>query len=308
MKHWTESELNYLRQNSSLPDREIAGQLGRTKSSVQHARTYHNIPGKKRRPIKQREIDFVTENTDKMSDSELGEALGRSPQMICRIRCKTSLRRYYRFSSEEIVWLIKNYPELGTRACAKSLKRPYDSVRQKIYELRKTNSDLYWEPSLNLEKIELAYLAGIIDGEGSFHAGLAWSSGRPNIGCTLNISNTSPELKLWLKERLNSAKFRVSFSSNLPCYRCDIRPPYLQKLIETVLPYLVIKKNQAKSMLHYLRLRERHRRDSVSKEEILLIREIRKLNFHHKEGSKTYQQYFIQERRIDEYLEFLEGR
>lgn len=103
-----------------------------------------------------------------------------------------------------------------------------------------------------ISAIELAYLAGIIDGEG--HIGIAGSkkpSNRIDWVLRLSISNTSEELMDWLDETFGhivTTKYkRLHRRAHVMVWRTSGRQT--QEILRLVLPYLRIKREQAELAL-----------------------------------------------------------
>jgi len=146
------------------------------------------------------------------------------------------------------------------------------------------------------DPIALAYLAGIIDGEGCFHICILSKNGKDGYvndhyrGC-LKVSNTDKALIEWLLtnfEGTNSATTRYTSSRKFEreIYDWIVTGFRLLDLCEQVLPYLVIKKKHCENMIKfkrtYPRTREGRGKRTLTKE-ILDIRhdclvESRKLN------------------------------
>lgn len=101
---------------------------------------------------------------------------------------------------------------------------------------------------------ELAYLAGIIDGEGSFslkrrrdQSGM-WPS-------QLCVGNTDMRLMDWLKSHFGG-NFSIETRPNpkhKPVGRWTASAKDIAPIVQAVLPYLVIKKSQAELILAYRR-------------------------------------------------------
>src|SRR3990167_3625091 len=97
---------------------------------------------------------------------------------------------------------------------------------------------------------ELAYLAGIIDGEGHITIELGGVKTRPNhqvIACSVN---TAPSLILWLREHFGGIIYTQHHenieSRRRHCYRWVMHTDLQDKLLPQLLPYLLIKSEQAK--------------------------------------------------------------
>ena len=121
-------------------------------------------------------------------------------------------------------------------------------------------------------KTDWAYMAGIMDGEGSFcisKVTLYSKSGKPYLGydCKVMVANTSEVLIKWLVEKFGG-KYRIgvneaskqakawgSKSIIRPCYRWTMEGYRNQEqFLLAVLPYLVIKREQAKVALEWTRM------------------------------------------------------
>ncbi len=87
----------------------------------------------------------------------------------------------------------------------------------------------------------LAYLAGIVDGEGCL---LIYRKrdkrNTRHFRCILKVSNTSMRLISWLTSHLGGT-FATVTSANLPVYHWAIEGPALKMLLEQLVPHLVIK-------------------------------------------------------------------
>lgn len=121
-------------------------------------------------------------------------------------------------------------------------------------------------------KTDWAYMAGIMDGEGSFcisKVTLHSKSGKPYFGydCKVMVANTSEVLIKWLVGKFGG-KYRVgvneaskqaqawgSKKTIRPCYRWTMEGYRNQELfLLAVIPYLVIKRAQAIVALEWTRM------------------------------------------------------
>jgi len=115
---------------------------------------------------------------------------------------------------------------------------------------------------------KLAYMAGIIDGEGCISINAVQNSKKHptiNYKVRLMISSTSYDLGEWLVENFGghcyeknvySQKHAKGFTWVLYCSQAG-------RVIEAVLPYLVIKRNQAELVVAYRKLQENSTRTYV---------------------------------------------
>lgn len=141
---------------------------------------------------------------------------------------------------------------------------------------------------------DLAYLAGIIDGEGCFYIGKVAPNRKDgyisdHYRGLLKIDNTNKNLIDWLNNIFsgtNSATNRYTSSKKFTreVYSWIATGDRLLDLCEQVLPYLVIKKQHCEVMIKFRKSYSQQRIGStkVSKESLetrqICLEEIRKLN------------------------------
>lgn len=104
---------------------------------------------------------------------------------------------------------------------------------------------------------QIAYLAGIIDGEGSIYIGNF--SKNPNTGVpyyqtNIEVTNTDINLINWLKENIGGRSNKYTFkqtpkNSRRDVYRWIVSGDLLTHLCHLLLPYLIIKKRQCEIMI-----------------------------------------------------------
>lgn len=117
-----------------------------------------------------------------------------------------------------------------------------------------------------MEDVWWAYLAGLIDGEGTF--GIVKHKENTTRGfyfCPyISISNTNKNALLFIKEELGSignlhkTSTRKQDRGNIkPSYKFDIcKRQHIIEIIPKTLPYLIIKKDNALILLEFCRNRE----------------------------------------------------
>jgi len=104
---------------------------------------------------------------------------------------------------------------------------------------------------------QIAYLAGIMDGEGCFFIGnfsCNPKTGTPYYQTTLSVSNTDEKLIDWLMQTFGGLKGQYTRkqlpkSSRKHVFRWQASGERLKHLCELMLPYLVCKKDEAELML-----------------------------------------------------------
>jgi hypothetical protein len=104
---------------------------------------------------------------------------------------------------------------------------------------------------------QLAYLAGIIDGEGTI--GIERQS--PHETCRkktyythrLLIVNTSNILKQWLQENFPCGKitYRKKIDGRKPCYVWRLFGKDAEDILQAIIPFIKIKRNQAECVLKF---------------------------------------------------------
>lgn len=104
-----------------------------------------------------------------------------------------------------------------------------------------------WAPDPAVESLspaELAYIAGLIDGEGCL---LIYrkkdSRGTKHYRCILRVSNTSRRVIEWLRDRFggNARTWTKPGGGGLPVYHWPIEGPRMAQLLVAARPYFVIK-------------------------------------------------------------------
>lgn len=137
---------------------------------------------------------------------------------------------------------------------------------------------------------QIAYLAGLIDGEGCFYignvkqgkygSGLQWHS-------MLKITSCDEELVVWLESTFGGAKdSRYRWTSKKkftrPVYNWQATGAMLDYLLPLVQPYLIIKKRQCEVMLRYRltskNIGSKRLPPEINEQRSLLMSEMRNLN------------------------------
>ncbi len=121
---------------------------------------------------------------------------------------------------------------------------------------------------------ELAYLAGIIDGEGCFFIGLFKTKATKfllNYQTYIKISNNEKSLIDWVHEKAGATNIQQErltrkSSVNRSCYSSQITGATLDALLPKIYPYLIIKRRQCEIMIKMRSTFTPHRR--LQKKEI----------------------------------------
>ena len=110
-----------------------------------------------------------------------------------------------------------------------------------------------------LSRTEWAYLAGLIDGEGSIT--IMRQKGKP-AAVRVRFNNTDEAVIEWVISRFGGLKCEANSNSSYGkkiCHRLDWNSVNAIPILEGVLPFLVIKKQLALIALEYLALTGRQR-------------------------------------------------
>lgn len=106
---------------------------------------------------------------------------------------------------------------------------------------------------------DLAYMAGIIDGEGCIRIQLARGKGGRANGHTLemNVANTDEGLMVWILDTFGGLcrvkmHGRITGLMRRPCWVWWITGKHVGMVLEAVLPYLRVKRAQADLAMRFL--------------------------------------------------------
>lgn len=97
-----------------------------------------------------------------------------------------------------------------------------------------------------MTKIEIAYLAGIIDGEGCIRLAKCYSKNAGRLHIRITVANRSLKLVKWLKKKTG---WKYNIHANSGAFYWRVTSEGARKILKLILPYLVIKKAQAKLAL-----------------------------------------------------------
>lgn len=117
----------------------------------------------------------------------------------------------------------------------------------------------------NMTEAELAYLAGIIDGEGNIaiHTRAAGSQGSvaQEYKNVMKVANTDLRLLEWIKEKTGAGSIYADRrrGNRRQCYQWFCPSVQAAKILRLVYPYLVIKKEQAELVFAFRETYDKHR-------------------------------------------------
>lgn len=160
-----------------------------------------------------------------------------------------------KWTNEEVELLKQEYPFTGTNLVKDKLPHNINAIRQKANELHLKSNRLYsfygnWlfyheNPYRKmLSDTQLAYIAGIIDGEGW----IRYNHSNAEIG----FGNTDKQLIDWFVEH-------VPYACLLKCKLCGhwkqmwhwrlVANVKVKCLVELILPYMIVKRDKAEECL-----------------------------------------------------------
>jgi hypothetical protein len=107
-----------------------------------------------------------------------------------------------------------------------------------------------------IQNTDWAYLAGIIDGEGCVGIEVLHADGKSRLrdyySSRLCIINTNLEMLQWVQRNFGGTiQTKLTKATNKLCYRWHIFGRNLVATLQGVLPYLIIKRKQAETVLEY---------------------------------------------------------
>ena len=133
-----------------------------------------------------------------------------------------------------------------------SHKQRYDRERYKRFKAeREANQPPDAIKTLTPE--ERAYIAGIIDADGSIYAAAVGPNRRRTVYPIVTVAMTHREFINWLAERLAAGTVKLHNHTNIrrnlhlkQQYRVQLFGKRAKMLCEAVLPYLIVKRKQAR--------------------------------------------------------------
>jgi hypothetical protein len=200
------------------------------------------------------EITYLVSNHGKMTRTQIAEHLGRSlSAIIHKIQRLKIAKSPTPWLEKEQQILRKFYPCLTREKLLQLLPRR----SWKAIETKASLLGLKRDPPVTIKPLseaQKAYIAGIIDGEGSITI-------YANTGnyCYFEVTVTNTNIKLinWLKETTGLGKIskdkRHSKLSKKECYKWRVRRKEENlQLLKQIAPYLICKKEKAEKVLSHL--------------------------------------------------------
>jgi hypothetical protein len=166
------------------------------------------------------------------------------------------------WTPREMVILKKIYKDNPVKYTAKTLNRTRNSVHYMAISLGlKRNITCNYpdiNPFINISNTSLAYIAGILDGEGCI---TTFVNPKKNnkFNILIRITNTNMDMLKWVWDILKHGsvyllkKSPLAFKSNKKAYQWSMNGTYLSlHLLKTLFPYVIIKKKKILSVIKYM--------------------------------------------------------
>ena len=154
-------------------------------------------------------------------------------------------------------FLKDNWKTKTTQEIADQLGITYRQVESKAYTrglTRTAKPTMATHPLPVMSDPEWAYLAGLIDGEGTITIVQKMTKGKQYPQPKLHVTNTCPLMRDWLVARGFQSALRVN-SKNTWYFTMVIPQIHLQHVLEKLLPWLVTKRHLAMQVLRWIELR-----------------------------------------------------
>jgi len=217
-----------------------------------------------------------------LSAYEISKRLRISVKTVSKwLKGRRTLRSW---SFEELEFLINNYDKLPNEEIAKKLGKSIRAVRSKAYRLglRKPWGLAVKKSDIpELSPTDAAYIAGFLDGDGCITISGRHTTPEPMV----LFDNTDPSIIRWLLKKLGSKHNIRRGKPKKGKWRPTMRVAVtgiadVYYLLKQLLPYLIIKREQAELTLKYCesRLNKVGKRPPITSEELALVDKIRELN------------------------------
>jgi hypothetical protein len=196
-----------------------------------------------------------------------------------RETCVDNPARRGPLSASEDAFVRANLSTMTIADMARALGCSYRSIdsfllRKGLYAQRKTVKRHNITPMTRMADTELAYLAGIVDGEGTITIARRQRFFRP----AMTVANTSMLLVDWFRER-GFTSHRAVNNKGRPFWRLGWGGYSLGEALKPLLPFLVIKRRHAELLIEFCEIRAQQRhRDRATPRMLEIWQEIQSLN------------------------------
>lgn len=201
--------------------------------------------------------------------------------LLGRVYCMIQAMPKPGLSADELKTLSELYPVMPLRQVAATMGRSYSSVlwAKHTLGLRKSFAQMVTTKPVSLTETQLAYIAGLIDGEGTVSIRKFSGKWKPHF----RIANTSRTLLDWLEGTVQGpsvfTEHRQVGPQRVPCYMFHVSGIGWVEMFERLLPYMVIKHEQMAALAEFSRIRlGQDRMAELSERQLWLVSRVRALN------------------------------
>ena len=191
------------------------------------------------------------------------------------------------YTQTELKTLSRLYGKMTLLEVAKKMGRTHSSIFWQIHCLGLTKTYRQTTPmkKMNLPHCDLAYIAGLVDGEGTITIRNTCGSWRAKQKwmASISVANTNSELMDWLNGKLGGPSARVETiphkGNRVVSYQFKMLGLGFLPLYKKLLPYLIIKRERAKLAIQWMEMRLDQPYHSLPTPAMMeMIRQIRCLN------------------------------
>lgn len=234
------------------------------------------------------EVHVLSENYRKENRAKLLELLpGRTWETIKSQACFRGLTiksEKERWSPEEISVLREKYQVSPQEDLLKLFPgRTWREIAHKGSRIGLPRKYLRPGKVGSFSETEKAYIAGIVDGEGSITINITRCRWSPLI----SVINTYEELIDWLVPRFHVNKLKVKTLKRWKeRYIINVWKTWdVITILEQIMPYLIVKKRNAELVLEFCKLKLFNLSGEPTSRDYEILKEIRTLNSHQKVSS-----------------------
>lgn len=203
-----------------------------------------------------------------------------------KLGLKIGHRRDDYWTDEEIKFLENNYRAMTDKEISKYIERDAKAIQYKRVEigLKKRKNDNFSSSLPELTEVEKAYLAGLLDADGSISLFKYKINQNEKISSRVSVAVSITSANKEFTEEINKMVGGVAKRRSDVHYETVIAKQIdILTFLQNLLPYLRLKKKQAQIMINYCKDRIETRRQKgdnapYSEKSFKLAKQIKKLN------------------------------
>lgn len=191
------------------------------------------------------------------------------------------------FTEAEIQYLVANYPIVTVSELASKLGKSEEAIESAIQMLRirgligkkkiMNKSKMCVEKLSKASETDIAYMAGLVDGEGTIS--IATTKATHRFRPFIEITNTDPLMIKWLQKYFWQKVRKGETDLHRPVFKVHLTGYGITPFLERIKPYLTAKKIQCSLLMAFIKLRQNQNwKDSSSVEMLDTLKDLRILN------------------------------